>query len=664
MLFARLVSLFCLLAAVSGSVLAQSQPKPSDYGIKSKKALLIYQDVQKDLRFKDWSRAIDQCAEALALEPNFAHAHFSKGIAHYERSHPQAPNTKGGRDVEEARVHLHRALALNAQAFPRAEFILAELAMREMDYAQAEQRLKTFLARKDNTKENIQSAEALLRRSSVCRQLIENPVQFEPQNMGPAINTPGDEYMPNVTADEGTLFFTTRREGNLGGWNRLLNGYGEDFYLSRRQKDGSWSLAEPLGPPVNTEENEGAASFSQDGQWVYFTGCNRRDGVGSCDLYVARILGNRWTEPLNMSEVINSPHWESHPCISPDGKRLFFCSVRPGGEGGHDIWMAEQAADGGWMPPRSLGKPINTPGNEYYPFLAADGKTLYFSSDTHPGMGGIDLFMSKRQPDGSWSAPVNLGFPLNTSADEQALAVSASGERGYIGTTRTDGFGKSDIYAFQMDPRIRPDIATYVRGRVEDSLTRKPVGAVVQVVHLGTGDTVRQVESNSVTGRFLLSLPLEEEYAAYVDARGYLFYSQHFSLKGLSGQQYFDILIRLQPIQQGATVRLDNIFFDFDQATLKAESRIELEKLLRFLQANPTVKVEIRGHTDNEGTDSYNLRLSDQRAKAVAAWLLERGIPADRLQAKGYGETEPVAPNDTDASRARNRRTEFRIVGM
>lgn len=640
------------------------QSKPADFGIKSKKALLIYEDVQKDLRFKDWSRAIDQCEVALQLEPNFAHAHYSKGIAHYERSHPQAVNSKGSRDVEDARVHLLKALSLNAAAFPRAEFIIAELAIKEMDYAQAEQRLKSYLTRKDNTRENIQSAERLLKQAAFCRQLIENPVQYEPRNLGPAINSPGDEYMPSVTADEGMLFYTARREGNMGGWNRFLNGYGEDFFVSRRGKDGNWAPAEPLGPPVNTVENEGAASFSQDGQWVYFTGCNRPDGVGSCDIYVAKVLGNRWSEPLNMSEVVNSPHWDSHPCISPNGRELFFCSMRPGGEGGHDLWVAEQAADGAWLPPRNLGATINTNGNEYYPFLAADGKTLYFSSDFHPGMGGIDLFMSKRQPDGSWGVPVNLGFPLNTSADEHAVAVAANGARGYIGTTRTDGLGKSDIYVFDMDPRIRPEIATFVRGKVEDSLTRKPVGALVQFVNLATGDTVRQVESNAATGRFLLSLPLEQDYAAYVDAKGYLFYSQHFSLKGLSGQQYFDILIRLQPIQQGATVRLDNIFFDFDQATLLPQSRIELEKLLRFLEANPTVRVELRGHTDAEGTDSYNLKLSDQRAKAVMAWLLDRGIAPTRLQAKGYGETEPVAPNDTPAGRARNRRTEFRVMGL
>lgn len=657
----RLLSILLALLLPVACV-AQQQAKPADYGIKSKKALEYYEMAVLAQRMKKYTDVIGLTEQALLLEPNFAHAHYQRGLAYYYRSLPMNPDTQGDADKKKAVEHFDKVLALKPAEFPEVYFKIAELQIELQNYAAATERLNAYLQLPKQSETNRRIATDILAKADFALKARQNPIKFEPQNLGTLVNTPQKEYMPNVTADEGLLFFTSRREGCLGGYDRMQKDWAEDFYVSQKQANGQWGPAVNLGPPVNTTDSEGAASFSQDGQWVYFTACNRRDGEGDCDIYVARIVGANWSEPLNMSPVINSPHFDSQPCISPDGRKLYYVSTRPGGVGGSDLWVAEQREDGAWTMPRNMGPTINTPGDEYYPFLAADGKTLYFSSNYHPGLGGLDLFMSKLQDNGAWGKPVNLGFPLNTQQDEHALVVNAAGTHGYLGTTREGGLGKSDIWRFELDPRIRPEPGTYVRGKVLDSLTGKPIGAEVVMLNLTNGSTTRSVESNSATGQFLLSLPLEQDYAAFVEAEGYLFYSKNFSLKGVQGQRYYDLTIRLQPIQAGATVRLDNVFFSFDKSDLKTESYLELNKLVELMQANPTLSVEIRGHTDSEGADAYNLTLSDSRAKAVMDYVVSKGIPVDRLKAKGYGETQPLSTNDTEAGRALNRRTEFRIL--
>ncbi|MCE3008151.1 MAG: OmpA family protein [Bacteroidetes bacterium] len=650
----------CLLLALllAGTAVAQ---KPSYYGIKSKKALEKYETASLALRARRYETARQMMEEALALEPGFAHAHFQLGYIHYELIRPgdlKSPH------IPQAIQHLSQALALRPgeAAFGSAHLWLAELYTGQGQYVQARQQAQSLLALPSLTPAQQQRGEQMLKKLDFAVRIRQDSIRFEPRLLGSGINSPGDEYMPQLTADEQTLFFTSRREGNLGGYDRLAQGYNEDFYWARRNADGSWQTAVNLGPPINTDKSEGAACFSQDGQWVYFTGCSRRDGEGSCDLYVARLIGQRWTEPQNMSAVLNSPHWDSQPCLSPDGQHLYFVSNRPGGLGGHDIWYSQRTADGSWMPPNNLGAPINTPGDEFYPFLAADGQTLYFSSDYHPGAGGIDLFMASLLPDSSWSEPRNLGYPLNTEADEQALVVNTRGEVGYIGTTRAGGPGGSDIYQFVLDERIRPKPGTYVKGRVRNQKTGQPVQALIQFRRLSDGYPVRSVESNAATGEFLLSLPLGTDYAAHIEQNGYLFHSQHFAVPAQPQGAYVGLEIQLQPLVAGALVRLDNVFFEVDKAELLATSTPELQAVARFMELHPGVRVQISGHTDADGSPAYNLDLSQRRAEAVRTWLIQAGIAEERTQAKGYGEAKPVADNSTAEGRARNRRTEFLIL--
>ena len=486
---------------------------------------------------------------------------------------------------------------------------------------------------------------------------------FEPVNMGEAINSEQDDYLPYLTADDQYLLFTSRRPGSMGGYDPQLRGYPEDFYFSEYSSSAqSWSPAKNLGPPINSERNEGAPAISQDGRIIIFTTCDHPDGVGSCDLFYAVKEGEQWSEPRNMGPAINSESWDSQPCLSHDGKTLFFASNRPGGIGGRDIWYSELVS-GRWTEAQNLAEPVNTPGHEAAPFLHADDMTLYFSSSFHPGFGGNDLFVTHREEQG-WAAPQNLGYPLNTSAEESNIFVNASGQRGFINSTRDGGLGNSDIYEFTLDERIRPKIATFLRGITRDSLTEQPVYARIRLIDVESGDTIRQAFSDKTNGRFLLSLPMERNYAAFVEAKGYLFASKHFYLKNPEEGVYFDLILDLLPIREGAKVTLNNIFFETGKYELKESSSSELEFLFTYLQRNPRIRIAIEGHTDDVGSAKDNLTLSQQRADAVRDYLIDAGIEPIRIQSKGYGESQPIAPNTSDENRAQNRRTAFRIVDI
>lgn len=643
---------------------------PKEYGIKSKKAAEAYENAMVAFGYGDYAEALAHLENALQAEPGFELAIYKRGESLYalaqRRKAIQSVYTQYMRDV----LQTLEPLAQRYRSFnPKVRemlFYLGEANAGLAKYAEAARYYTLYLDTTIQVKRSFVPDALLARRKAqFAADAMAKPIQFVPRNLGATINTKGDEYMAYPTADDQLLFFTSRREGSTGGLQMQLRDYGEDFYVSERQADGSWGNAVNIGEPINTPENEGASCISPDGQTVIFTACNRPSSMGSCDLYMAHLEGTKWSLPRNLGAKVNSRAWESHPNLSHDGRTLYFASARAGGLGGVDIWYSTWTGTE-WGQPKNMGAPVNTSGDENGPFLAADGVTLYFSSDGHLGFGGRDMFLSRKTRDGTWGTPVNLGYPLNTPGDEQNLAVSANGKRAYINSdAQTDTYGRVDLYEFDLDSTIRPLPATYVRGTVRDSLTLKAIGnARVQFIDLFTGDTVRDVLSNTASGKFLLSLPLEREYAAFTEAAGYLYLSQNFSLADLRGAPYFDLDLRLVPIRVGATAVLRNVFFDFNSTDLLPQSQVELHKLVRFLTSNPKLRVEIRGHTDAEGTAGYNTDLSNRRALAVRKFLTDAGVAPERLLAKGYGEGVPIATNDTEAGRSLNRRTEFRILGQ
>jgi outer membrane protein OmpA-like peptidoglycan-associated protein len=395
---------------------------------------------------------------------------------------------------------------------------------------------------------------------------------------------------------------------------------------------------------------------------MYFTACNREDGKGSCDIYFAVKEGNQWGPPVNLGSPVNTSAWEAQPSISPDGRTLYFVSSREGGIGGMDLWKSERDTSGNWTQPVHLGDVINTTGDEMSPFIHADNRTLYFSSTGHLGMGGFDIFKSKRSESGEWSVPENLGYPINTFHDEIGMIVNAEGSRAYYSSDRMKDSGK-DLYMFDLHEEARPVSVSYMKGIVYDSETRRRLEARFELIDLSTSQLSMQSSSDPSSGEFLITIPTNRDYALNVSRPGYLFYSENFSLQGISSMEEPYLMdIPLQSIKSGEKVILRNIFFAFDSSELLEESFIELEKLTEFLNRNPSVRIRINGHTDIVGTDEYNLKLSDQRALSVVRFLKDQGIQESRLESKGFGSSMPLDTNETQEGRARNRRTEFEVL--
>lgn len=474
---------------------------------------------------------------------------------------------------------------------------------------------------------------------------------FAPKNIGDNINSKESEYFPSLTIDNSELVFTRR-----------IRNFNEDFYYSRN-KNGSWETSTPMEGDINTPENEGAQNISQDGQWLVFTACNRRDGFGSCDIYISYLTDKGWSEAVNLGGKINSEFWESQPCLSPDKRDLYFASRVPGGYGGSDIYVSHLQANGKWSEPENMGPGINTPANEQCPFIHADNQTFYFTSNGHPGYGDADLYYARKGPNGAWSNPTNLGYPINTISQEGTLFISSDGKTAYYSSDRSDSKGGLDIYSFELREDVRPYKTLWVKGQVFDTKTKKGLPSAVELIDLTAKEPLSKVQTDE-TGNYLITLPVGKDYAFNVNRKGYLFYSDNFSLTQSSPDSIYEKNIGLQPIEVNASVILNNIFFDVNKFDLKPASQIELDRLVQLLNENPSLKIEIGGHTDNAGKPADNLTLSNNRAKAVVTYLTGKGVAATRLVAKGYGETKPVAVNTTEEGRAKNRRTEMKVTGQ
>jgi len=389
--------------------------------------------------------------------------------------------------------------------------------------------------------------------------------------------------------------------------------------------------------------------------------------MGSCDIYFSGNKGDSWSKPMNAGSNVNSYAWETQPSFSANGKTLFFVSNRSGGKGGTDLWQCDLLGftDKGmpiWSKPVNLGDSINTPGNENSPFIHADGKTLYFASDQWNGLGGYDIFFSRKVNNAYWTKPINIGYPINSFRDEQGLIVDAMGRNAYYSSDRP-GSQRKDIYTFELYEEARPVPVTYIKGKVTDADSGEPLCSNVELIDLQDSTSYIKVESCWTPGEFLICLPLGKEYAFNVMKDGYLFYSENYKMRDITDYiNPFILEIKLKKIETGNSVVLRNVFFKTDSYELLPESKAELNTLTDFLKNNPTIHIELEGHTDNMGSEAYNLNLSQARAKEVFNYLADKGIKQTRMSYKGFGYSKPISTNDTEEGKALNRRTEFRIT--
>ena len=623
-----------LLIFISSFIFAQQR----QYSTTDRAAIKYFATANTNLDDHMYDEAVDNLQKTIAEDDKFIEAHAVLGDVY-----------KSMRNYKGAVEQFQKVINLNPD-FSRAVYLrIGELEINMGQYSIAQGHLEKYLTFPNLVAKDSYNAQKLVEDCKFSIQAIAHPVPFKPVNLGPEINTAADEYLPVATADEATLIFTRKINNN------------EDFYKSNKQND-KWQTAVYLSDQINTPQyNEGAESISQDGKYLFFTGCNRPDGLGRCDIYIAQKKGDDWSKPFDLSPPINTTGWESQPSISADGKTLYFVSNRKGGYGGYDIWKSH-LTDKGWGEPENMGPNINTMYDEQSPFIHADDSTFYFCSNGWPGLGGKDLFVSRLGKDGKWQKPENLGYPINSSGDENGLTLTATGAYAFFSSNNLNGFGGYDIYTFEMPQSIRPQLVTYVKGIVQDAKTKVPLEAAVEIIDLQRKESVYQDYSDATLGDFLATLTSGKNYGLNISKSGYLFYSANFSLVGHEPKNPFNISVLLEPIEIGNKVILNNIFFDTNKFDLKPESLTELQQLVDFLTLNPTLHIEISGHTDDVGSDVSNQALSENRAKAVYRYLISNKIPADRLVYKGYGKTQPIAPNTTDEDRQKNRRTEFKII--
>lgn len=624
----------------------------------SRRALRSFDSALESLKYNNYSDAERSLKRAISADENFIEAYMLLGDIYAETNR-----------VQEAVDAYQKGIKIADGTQPALYFIAANYFMKISKYEEAKAYYKKYLELNKYNRlapEVIQAVNNSIAQSRFAMHAMANPVPFEPVNLGPNINSKYNEYSPVITADEQMILYTRLVEDPA-----QKGRFYEDFYVSYKE-NGEWQKSQNLGRPINTRKNEGAPTLSPDGSTLVFVVCEdhdgygpNRSGYGSCDIFFSHRTGNNWSPPRNIGRPVNTAAWESHPSFASDGKTIYFVSNRKDGMGGSDIWKTTLGDDGYWGEPQNLGPPVNTEGNEYSVFIHPDNRTLYFSSDGHPGLGGLDIFVSRKNEKGEWSTPVNLGYPINTSSDESGFFVNARGDRAYFASDRENGFGGLDLYYFELYEEARPLMVTYLKGTVYDSRTKQKLQAKFELINLRTGETEIESYSDRVNGNFLVCIPTDNDYALNVSKEGYLFYSENFSLKGHSTEvEPYEKNIPLQPIEVGETIVLRNIFFETDKYDLKEESVTELKRLQTFLERNQRISIEISGHTDSMGSKEHNQVLSENRAKAVYNFLVTNNIASERLSYKGYGETRPIDTNETEEGRARNRRTEFKIISF
>lgn len=534
----------------------------------------------------------------------------------------------------------------------KCEFLLQESKsyFNLQDYKNCEKTLKrSFGCEKDSSfakrlfqlKQNVQFAQ----------QAIQNPVPFQPENLGKAINSAFADYLPGITQD-GLYLIYTRYVSLATAFPSLQ----EDFYISKKES-GHWVKSKPLSRTINTEKNEGAPSLSADGKILYFAACNRSDSQGNCDIYYTFNRRNFWTTPKNLEEV-NSEYWDSQPNISADGSTLYFVSDRPGGFGGKDIWAVPIFSDGSFGEIYNLGPHINTPYDEISPFLHFDNQTLYFASDGWPGMGEKDIFMSKKQNNGPWTLPKNLSYPINSSLSDNSFIVEADGKTAYFSSNRPGGFGLEDIYTFDLYQEVQAEKVGFFKAEVIDEMTRKAISVSYLVSNINDSSEFYLKEAND--GQLSMGLKANQKYSISVFAEGYLYYSSQIKELQKDSLKVIYQNIELKRIKSEAEFELQNIVFDFDKATLKSESLKELKAFAEYLKRHPNMRILIEGHTDNIGTEAYNQNLSTQRSEAVKSFLVEHKIEASRLECKGFGSSRAISQKDNEQEQ--NRRVVVKIL--
>jgi len=636
------VGVFIVALLASFSVAAQGE-----LSTKSKKAIELYTSADNFRVRGQYDEALNLLHQAIEKDDKFVEAYYRLGVTYFSM-----------RQYGKAKDNYEKGLSLTTDLRKQKVFWydLGELYLLTGEYEKAMKVLSAFVNNETMNKAKVDRATMFFKSAEFAMKNKTNSSNFKLHPLSDTVNAFVLQYFPALTADQQQLIFT-RRTGN--GPND-----DEDLVVSRKDEHGRWTSPESISKNINTRLNEGTCTISADGRKLIFTSCTGRDGIGSCDLYETKKIGNDWTTPRNLGRNVNSIEWESQPSLSADGRTLYFVSDRRSGLGRRDIWVSTTDDKGEWTKAVNAGKQINSQFDEISPFIHANNRTLFFASNGLPGFGGYDLFFTDKDST-IWTPPKNLGAPMNDNEDQFSLFITADGKRGYYSHEETleSGFSRSKIFEMVIPEESQLEYrSNYVKGIIRDKVAQTPLSAKIELINIRKNRVESLVESDSINGEYLMVLTQGAEYALYVNKEAYLFKSYNFNYSEVTDFKPIIINIDLEKAKEGSVAVLNNIFFDVDKYDLKDKSVTELEKIIRFLSVNPGVRVEIAGHTDNSGSADYNRQLSERRANSVFTFLSQHGIDKKRMVPKGYGPDRPIASNDIEEGRSLNRRIEVRII--
>ncbi len=621
---------------------------------------------------KEYKSALEQYFKAFEINPDDASLNLKIGLS-YLYSETKSKAAK----------YISKAYRLNPDINDEIDYHLGIAFQNTNEFLKAIQHFEQFKKKKSGL---AAIADKKIQECKIADSLSQYELNVIIENIA-SVNTPLHDYSPIISADGNTLIFTSNRSDDEKAIRTKTN-Y-EDIYITRRSGN-TWEPPKKISPNLNQKYNDAAASLSPDGKTLFLY---YEEGNG--DIYMSRFEGGDWTKPTPLNKNINtSMYWETSASVSADGKKLYFASNRPGGYGELDIYVSELDAKGDWGKAVNLGPLMNTAENEDAPFIHPDGVTLYFSSDGHPTLGNSDIFVSEFK-NGQWQKPENLGWPINTWEYDGFFTISADKKKGYYSTMKEGGQGEADIYSITfLEPKFKPKpkpvvveapkppkrnntdfvdqfvqasrdkkVVTILKGRVIDETSAAPLGATISLVDNESKKVLSRFTTDETTGDFELVIPHGGNYGVSTEKEGYLFNSINFNLPKFAEYQEIDTHIIMVRAEVGSKVILKNIFFDVGKADLKKESIAEVEKIQELLLANPNLKVQINGHTDNTGNAASNKALSLKRAGAVVDYLVANGVSAARVSAKGYGSDRPIVSNDDEmGGREINRRTEIEII--
>ena len=632
------ISKLTLIVFLWGMQMLNAQPAQQPLSTKNKRAIELYAESDNFRVRGQYDQAIGTLLEAIGKDKKFEEAYFR--LAQIYRFQD---------NLKMAVQYFEQGLTTSENA-ARSKLYLYELSQTNLrlgfykstiDYA------AKFLEQEKSDKKKINQVTLWKLQAEYSIAHEKEVLDYKITLLSDTVNAFPMQYFPVVTADQSQLIFTARF-GGRGNDN-------EDIVVSKKNVNGFWSAPVSISENINTIRREGACTISADGRHLIFTVCGER----GCDLYESRKTGNLWSVPHSLGAAINSPSWDAQPSLSADGRELYFVSDRKGGQGGYDIWYS-QLEEEGWTKAVNMGTPINTPFDEISPYIHVNNRTLYIISNGFLGFGGYDIYMSDKK-ENSWATPFNLGKPLNDYQDQYSFIVANEGAVAYY--SKEESKNRSRLYKIELPKSMVTAFkGNVLKGNVVDARNGNPLKARVELFDIQQNKKMSEIDSDSVSGDYLMVLAGGAEYALYVSRPSYLFQSLHFNYLHSTESKAVIKNIALLPVEKNASVVLNNLFFDVDKYELKKESLTELNEISKFLALSPSVKIEISGHTDNTGTESHNQQLSLKRANSVAEYLRKQGIDPVRILQKGAGAQKPIKPNDSEENRQLNRRIEFRIL--